>query len=71
MGARPSSFTGGGGGMFTGDFTITGYEFQVGNTVTIQKGPRKGEPRGWVPPWAASVMSSGRCGWIFGICITE
>lgn len=43
MGARPSSFAKG-GGMFSGDGMITGYEFTVGETTAIKKGPRKGEP---------------------------
>ena len=42
MGARPSSFSKG-GGMFSGEGKITGYEFFVGETTKVKNGPRKGE----------------------------
>ena len=42
MGARPSSFSKG-GGMFSGEGKIAGYEFFVGETTKVKNGPRKGE----------------------------
>ncbi len=43
MGARPSTFKRGGGFLNNVDAVITGYQFEVGDTVQIKKGDRKGE----------------------------
>lgn len=44
MGARPSTFKRGGGGYLAqGEVTLVGYQFILGDEVTIGKGDRKGE----------------------------